>query len=70
MMGKASSSSGSATNTTKDSEEVKRLAYTVLRVFHRLILSGNDGMSKHSILTNRQLQSISESKTYNAFPEY
>jgi superfamily I DNA/RNA helicase len=72
-MGSAASSDGGSESggTVAESEEAKRLAYAVLRVFHRLFLSGGDnGASKHCLaLTDRQLQSISESDIYDALPE-
>ncbi|KAL3781193.1 hypothetical protein ACHAW5_007005 [Stephanodiscus triporus] len=49
-------------------EEAKKLAFAVLRIFHRLFLSDN-AASNHSTLTNQQLQNITESEIYNALPE-
>ncbi len=69
-MGSAGPDGGSESGTVTDrSEEAKRLAYAVLRVFHSLFLSGNDGASKRCTPTDRQLRSISESDIYDALPE-
>jgi tRNA:m4X modification enzyme len=49
-------------------DEVKKLAYAVLRVFHHLFLAKNNGKS-NAALSIEQLQNITESEIYNALIE-
>ncbi|KAL3823635.1 hypothetical protein ACHAXA_005616 [Cyclostephanos tholiformis] len=66
-MGDSSSVSGSH-STTPESEEVKKLAYAILRVFHHVFLS-ESGASEQRTLADRQLKLISENDIYSALSE-
>jgi tRNA:m4X modification enzyme len=55
-------------SSSSELDEVKKLAYAVLRVFHHLFLAKNDGKSNATLSIN-QLQNITESEIYNALTE-
>lgn len=54
-------------SSNSDSDEVKKLAYAVLRVFHHLFLAKNG--KSNAVLSIEQLQNITESEIYNALTE-